>query len=118
MTAVAQGTPGKEIVPDECVPPPIVWLGQSELGHVALLLQKAGSWLRAHSKEEAHEIASIADSDYRVPADSPAHPEVLELEWITEPGLRIAVDILGRSLAEPFVIRRGSYFLMIRRRFP
>lgn len=118
MTMVAQGAPGQEHVPSEPLPELVPWLGYSELGHVAHLLQKATSWLRSHAPADAtHEIDSIADTDFRVPSDVPLHPEELRLEWIIEPARRHAVDVLLKSEAQPFVIRRGSsYFLMIRRR--
>lgn len=115
MTAVAQGTPGNESVPQEFIPPPPPPLGQSELGHAANLISKAGSFLRSHAKESA-EIAVLADTDLCLPDGVGVHPETLQLEWITEPGLHAAVEILLRSEAKPYVIdRAGTYFLMVRR---
>lgn len=118
MTQVAQGEPGQERVPPEPFPETVPLLDQSELGHMAHLLQKSASWLRSRpAKEATYEIDSIADTDYRVPSDVPLHPEDLKLDWISEPARRNAVDMLLKSEAQPFIIRRGSsYFLMIRRR--
>lgn len=115
MPATTQGASIREHATPATVPEPLPLLGQSELGHIALLLQKAGSYLRSHIKEST-EIAVLADTDLCLPDDVGMHPETLQLGWITEPGLHTAVEILLRSEAKPYVIdRSGTYFLMVRR---
>lgn len=117
MTAVAQGTPGKEItIPDPLPEKPKLLTGL-DVEHLSSLLRAASSWKHDHPKEESHRVASLADTDLTIPDEFPPHPEELRLEWITESVLREVIQILSRSTLEPFVIRRGNeYFLMVRRR--
>mgnify|MGYP000988705416 CR=1 FL=1 len=119
MTAAVQGEPGKEHLTPEPVPPvskPFVFR-HGDLGHLAHLLTKASAWVRNHPEDVQHEVAFLADADYRVPKDEP-NPEFFRMEWIVDPVIRELIRVLERSEVELFVVVRapGECFLLSRRR--
>ncbi len=121
MTAVAQGEPGNQHTPPEPVPPeckPFV-LRHGDAGHLAHLLIKSTSWIRDHPKDAQHEVAMLANADYRIPDDQESrYPEHFRTEWIVDPVLQELLRILSHSEVELFVLSRGigEYFLLSRRR--
>lgn len=117
MTTVAQGEPGREIVRPEPIPAEPKRLAAIDLRQIAHLLHKSALWKESQPKEEAHEIAALADTDLSLPDDEPRHPALLRLEWVSDPVLREVIRLLSQSTLEPFTIHRESaYFLMVRRR--